>query len=381
MFNSLLHLYNNLITIANKKNNEKTKVYVIGNGWGSYYFTKNLDKTKYEPVIIAPNLKVLNTPRLTDLITNSNAQVEFENPHGKIIQDSVENIDIKNKQIITKSGIILPYKYVVLSIGSEPNDFGIEGVNTHTYKFKTIPDANLIREKLLNSNLPNKKIYIIGSGITGVEVASKIANMTNQTNNFNVKIIECLETIMLGFNNQTKNIIHNNLLNDNIQIETNTMVKSINNNIIKILKTKTNSIEELKFDNKNDIIIWSCGVRFNGYGKSKLYQTLNKITPIKPRGIEVQNNFSIGENLNIYCIGDMVANKGPSSAQNAKIQGEWLAKYFNSKFDDNFLQNNQFESISKGKLVHLSKNIYMESEYYSGYVPKFIDKIIELINL
>ena len=367
-----------MVNKINKDNKEKEKVYVIGNGWGSYYFTKNLNKNKYEPIIIAPNLQVLNTPKLTNLLSDSNAKVEFQNPHGKIIQDSIQDIDIDNKNLITSSGNIIPYKYVVLSIGSETNDFGIDGVNTHTYKFKTISDAITIREKLSCLNNVNKQIYIIGSGITGIEIASKIKNISN---NSNIKIIEGLDSIMQGTNDKTKNDIWQNLTNTNIQFNTCTMVKSINNNNINVLKTKTNLIENLKFDNINDIIIWTGGVKFNGYGKSKLYHTLNKIVLIKPRGIDVYDNFSIGQNYPIYCIGDMVANKGPPTAQNAKIQGEWLAKYFNSNFNENFLQSNNFESKSKGKIIHLSTGTYMESNYYSGYIPKFLDKIIEWINL
>jgi hypothetical protein len=57
------------------KDNKKETVYVVGNGWGSYFFVKNLDKKKFNPVIIAPNTKVLDTPKLTNLIINPNAQV------------------------------------------------------------------------------------------------------------------------------------------------------------------------------------------------------------------------------------------------------------------------------------------------------------------
>jgi hypothetical protein len=72
----------------------------------------------------------------------------------------------------------------------------------------------------------------------------------------------------------------------------------------------------------------------------------------------------------------MVANKGPSSAQNARLQGEYLAKYFNFGFDENFVLANKFESTSKGKLVHLIQDTYLESEYYSGFIPKFVNGIL-----
>ena len=76
----------------------------------------------------------------------------------------------------------------------------------------------------------------------------------------------------------------------------------------------------------------------------------------------------------------MDANKWISSAQNDRIQGEYLARYFNSGFDKKFLKTNKFESKTKGKLVHLIQDTYLESEYYSGFVPGFVNTIIEWIN-
>ena len=353
--------------------NKKEKVYVIGNGWGAYFFVKNLDKQKYIPIIIAPNKKVLNTPKLTNLVIDPDARVEFPNPYGDIILDQLENINPNDKILITKSGSKYEYKYVVMSIGSEPNDFGIPGVEENTFKFKTITDANIIREKL--SSGINNNVFIVGSGITGIELGSKIGLK------YNVKIIEGLGSILPGFNDKTKLIICDWIKKNqtNIQIDLNTMVKSIELNKINILSN--NVANQYLFDNKKDLIIWTGGVRFCGFSKSTLYKSLNQITPIiKPRGIDVSEDFSIGFSTGIFCIGDMVGNMGPPSAQNARLQGEWLAKYFNSGFDKEYLKLNKFESVSKGKLVHMVSNTYLESEYYSGFIPGIIDKIIEWVN-
>lgn len=364
------------------KNNyiQKEKVYIIGNGWAGYYFAKNLDKNKFVPIIIAPNKKVLNTPKLTNILMD-NLVVEFANPYGEIILDVLEDIDIQNKKLITKSGKIYPYEKskVVLSIGSEPNDFNIPGVSTHTYKFKTISDAMIIRDKLKslgNGIGPNEShLYIVGSGITGIELGSKI------NKNIKVDIIEGMGEILPGFTSQTKNIIWKHLTQTqpNINIKTNMLVKSIDNQYITVYDKIPNQMVNLKFNKQSDLIIWTGGIRINGYGtKTKLFNTLNKISPIKtPRGIEVCDDFTLSPGMNIYCLGDMVSNKGPPSAQNAKIQGEYLAQYFNSGYDNKFLQSNKFVPKSKGKLVHLVGNTYLESKYYNGFVPEFINTLIE----
>jgi len=352
---------------------KKEKIYVIGNGWGSYFFVKNLYKSKYEPIIISPNKKVLDTPKLTNRVINSNENVEFENNHAKHIEDILDDIDIENKLLITKNKNSYNYSKVVLSIGSEPNDFNIEGVNENTLKLKSIQDADIINQKL-NSINSYKNVYIIGSGITGIELASKI------NKSYNVILIEGLNSILQGFNDLTKNAVSKYLIKEknNITIKLNHLVKSIQKDKISVLhkNNNQNNNENINYD-KNDLIIWSAGVRFNGYGKTQLYNTLNKISPIKPRGLNVNDDFSIGKNIDIFCIGDMVSNAGPPTAQNAKNQAEWLAKYFNNNLSKEYLENNKYEIQSKGKLVHLDKVTYLESKYYSGYIPNFICKMID----
>lgn len=378
-FSSIMDLF-----ISNKKQIPKEKIYVIGNGWGSYFFVKNLDKNKYEPIIIAPNEKVLNTPKLVNRVLDENAIVEFDNPYCEKIIGELEQIDLENKMLITKSGSKYPYSKVVLSIGSETNDFGISGVNEYTSKFKTIEDADNLRKKLKNSSI-NSIVYIIGSGITGIELGSKIDSLKL----FNLKIIEGMDMILPGFQRKTQIEIATQLCKSRlIDLYLSHMVKSIDKEKIHTHDKKILNNFHFKYDFSKDIIIWTGGVRFNGFNKTSLFHTLNKISPnpIKPRGLEVNKDFSYGKkSTGIFCIGDMVGNMGPPSAQNAKHQAKWLAKYFNNNFDSDWLKQNPYKIESKGKLIHLEDTRYLESGFYTGFIsdkkiPKsneFVDWMIE----
>lgn len=377
LFNSTMNIIFNY-----KKENPKEKIYVIGNGWASYYFVKNLDKNKYEPVIIAPNEKILNTPKLVNRVLDENAIVEFDNRYCEKILEELEQIDLDNNLLITKSGSKYSYSKVVLAIGSEPNDFGISGVNEYTCKFKTIQDADNLRKKLKDMNI-NSTVYIIGSGITGIELCSKI----NSLDLFDIKIIEGMDIILPGFQRKTQIDITKQLVKSSIiDLYLSHMVKSIDKEKIHTWNKKT--LNNFKYDFSKDIIIWTGGVRLNGFNKTPLFDTLNKISPnpIKPRGLEVNEDFSYGtKSTGIFCIGDMVGNKGPPSAQNAKNHGVWLAKYFNNNFDSNWMKKNPYKIESKGKIIHLEDARYLESGFYTGFIsnkkiPKsneFIDWMIE----
>ena len=346
--------------------NKKEPVHIIGNGWASYYFAKNLDKRKFNPIIIAPNIKVLDTPKLINLVTDPKANVEFENPYGQIISDTLDDFDNDKKILYTKSGKRISYKYLVLAIGSEPNDFGILGVSTYAYTLKTIPDANKIREKLnLGNELKLKSIYIIGSGPTGIELSSKILKYGT-----NVGIIEGLDSILIGFNVKSKQDIQTYLSDKKINLYLENFVKSIDSNTIYTNKTKFTY----------DLVVWTGGIKFNGYGKTQLFKSLNTIQTIKPRGLDTNDNFTIGQTTNIFCIGDMVANHGPPTAQNAKLQAEWLAKYFNNNLNNVWANtaNNKFKVLEKGKLLHLDDTMYLETNDYKGFVSNWFKWIFDV---
>jgi NADH dehydrogenase FAD-containing subunit len=354
---------------------EKKTVHVIGNGWGAYYFVKSLDKSKYSPVIIAPNARVTNTPKLTEFVANPNTPVEFPNPYpDQWITDTVEDIDPISNQLILASGTRVNYSRVVLAIGSEPNDFNIPGVQANTFKLKTIADARLIQSRIPNLKL----IYIIGCGVTGIELAGKLDKFGAQ-----IKIVEGFGEILPGWQPGTKSHIYQKFQSDypNVQFHLNTQVQSISNNTISTNDTISKITQSFQFapNSPEQIIIWTGGVRFNGYGKTRLAKKLNSISPVSPRGILVNPDFSIGSDGEIFCIGDMVGNSGPPTAQNAKAHAIWLAGYFNGNFNPEYLTANKFEVKSSGQLIHLDHYTWLESKYYTGQIPNWIAKLFDLI--
>lgn len=338
----------------------KKKICIIGNGWSSYYLSKHLDKKKYLFKIISPNEKILNTPKLVKYI-NEDVDIEFENKNVPIINDVVLDINEKYNKIYTQNNII-KYDYVVLCIGSEYNDFNIEGVDKYAMKLKNKDDILKLKKRIMNeSNI--KKICIIGSGATGIELASKLKSM-----NYNIDIIEGLDNILPGFNDITKTEIKNYLKDNQINLNLKNFVKKIDSQ-----KIYTNE-KEFNYD----LVIWTGGIKFSGFKKTILFNSLYKIKEIKPRGINVNDDFSINNNKNIFCLGDIVANKGPPTAQNAKYQAIWLADYFNNNFDSDWLKKNEFKEKELGKILHLNDKLYIESNFYSGYLNKIFDYIINL---
>ncbi len=355
----LLHLYqeNKNLFIP-----EKEPIHIIGNGWATYHFVKELNKNKYIPIIISPNEFVLNTTKLIDYLEDGEKDKLYLKKINKTvwIKGEVKDLDLQNKSIIVdKKNNIKPlyYKNLVLAIGSEINDYGIAGIKDNTVSIKNIKDIDDLRKKITTNN-SLKKIIIVGGGPTGIELAYKLNSFGHK-----IEIIEGLIKILPNFSLNISKKILTDLSNKNILLQ-------LDN---KVCKIDPNQVITDKGKYHGDILIWTAGVRFNGYNETKLYNKINTISKIVPRGINVNPDFSIGNNTDIYCIGDIVANKGPPTAQNAKYQAKWLASYFNNDKKIPY----EYKVKELGKILHTDNKIYLESEYYSGYICKHIEKLIQ----
>lgn len=345
--------------------NNREPVHIVGNGWASYYFAKSLNKNKYIPIIISPNDLVLDTTKLLDTIDNNSINPYLPKINYIHIKDYVTNIDPDNKLIKTENNLNIKYKKLILAIGSEVNDYGIKGIKENAIKIKNLEDLDILRKKLIDisDNKISKKICVMGGGPTGVELAFKLNNLGH-----NVVLIEGMDKILNGFDIKSIKEISKKLKKSGIKLKTSSPVLMVESKNI-LMKDKMIDY---------DIAIWTGGVKFNGFGHSELYNSLKDKCVISHRGINVNKDFSIGKYHNIYCLGDMVANYGPPTAQNAKNQAKWLGNYFNNDFD--YEKTGEYKIKELGKLIHVDDSMYIESKYYSGYLWKSISKLVDLIN-
>ena len=106
------------------------------------------------------------------------------------------------------------------------------------------------------------------------------------------------------------------------------------------------------------------------------FREINEINlkrPLKFGTIFSKDVFIIGDNSTIR----------PPTGQKAKQEGRWLAKYFNSGFDDKY---SDFKFKDKGKIIHTNDGMFIElCDKCTIWLPKYFDwiiyKIIEILLL
>lgn len=187
------------------------KVVVIGGGFAGINFIKKISNDyHYKVTLVDSNNYHFFPPLLyqvaTAFIEVSNISYPFrrmfqEKPNLRFHLGSLIKIHSETNTIETDTGTI-SYDYLVLSLGTETNYFGMENVRNNALPMKTINDAiNLRNHLLLNvekairtKNHAEKRkllnIVIAGGGPTGVELAGMLAEMRH-----NIAAKEYPETI------------------------------------------------------------------------------------------------------------------------------------------------------------------------------------------
>jgi len=346
--NQLINLFSN--SNSNSKEENHKKVVVIGYGWAGKSFCDKIDKNKYNVTVISKTNYMLNTPKLKDSLNYFDKKLLIYPSYKNLnfITDECKDIDQIKKQIKTTDKII-DFDYLIVAVGSEVNDFGINGVKENCYFLKDMGDLHNLREaiKKFPKNYP---VTILGAGPVGLELAFTLSKNFN-----NIKIIEAMDKILPTFNPETSKIVIDELKNNNINLILNTKVTKIERNMI-----QTNRLDEYK-SFFSTISIWTCGIKPNPLVK---ILSNNKLI--------VDSNFKFSDS--IYAIGDIVASKelGPPTAQNGNQQGKYLANHFNNDFN-----SKPYEYKEKGKIIHTTDLLIIETSFGTFKVSKIFQPIID----
>lgn len=338
-----------------------TKILLIGSGWASSEFIKNIDTKKYKISVISPSNKFVYTPLLANNIkNNTNLEINIESLNEiKYINDIVSDVKIHNNKIITNTNTEYDYDYLILAHGAEINTFGINGVKENCFFLKNNHDSNKIKAKL--NNLPHgAKIAVIGCSLTGSEIIGNLIDYKK----FNVMAIDGLKRPLTLFNEDISLYTSNLWERHGVNMYFNNFVSKIDRNNIYFKN------DLLKYD----MAIWCGGVKISPL--SVIFN--NKLNLNCKFGIPVNKFLKVENTKNIFAIGDCAYSGNPPTAQVASQQGKYLAKYFNNNF-----KGNEFEFKSKGQICYVGdgNSVYQNNNiYFKGKLTGYLNNFIHLYN-
>lgn len=197
-----------------KEGQKRKKVVILGSGWGALSVINNLTPGQFDVTVVSPRNYYLFTPLLPSVTVGTVESRSIVEPIRKLacryhrktpikfLEAECVDIDHIKKHVKCEdtSEIVgevskwdLPYDYLVVAVGATSNTFNTPGVTEHCHFLKEIPDAQKIRNAIIDlvetASIPGQteaeqrrllNFVVVGGGPTGVEFAAEVQDFLRE---------------------------------------------------------------------------------------------------------------------------------------------------------------------------------------------------------
>ena len=179
------------------KEDRHPHVVIVGAGFGGLEAAKALRGKAANVTLVDRNNYHKFQPLLYQVATSGLEPDEIARNVRDIFQDAdnvhfklatVDGIDAERQRLHTRSGMEIPYDYLILAAGAVSSYFGIEGAKEHSFPLKNVPEAIALRNHVLRQferydRVPGEapegvlNFVVVGGGPTGVEMAGALTEL------------------------------------------------------------------------------------------------------------------------------------------------------------------------------------------------------------
>ncbi len=372
-------------------NNKRINVLIAGGGFGGLYTALYLSKFswvksgKCQITLVEPKDNFLFSPLLYEILTDELQRWEIAPNYQKLllghkiqwVQDRVTGIDIEQRQGFLATNSYLTYDYLVIALGRKTKFANIPGLEQNALTFRSITDAEILKEKLQIFKASTKlktSIAVIGAGANGVELACKVYDRL--LGEAEIYLIDRGQEILKNFGKGVNKVAKKALAKRNIQLLLSTEVKEVTAHSITLKQNHT--INEYA----TDLVLWTGGTETidlihnlpcqrDDFGKLLTRPTLQLI--------DYPEIIALGD------VADVRNNKTtpvPTTAQAAYQQASCAAKNLQA-----ILQNKRpksFYYLHLGDMLTLGKGEAIISSFginLSGKIAGFLRRLIYIQRL
>ncbi len=328
------------------------KIVILGAGYAGLKAARTLNdylgsSSKYQLVLINKHNFHMFMTRMHEHAVGTCEEYDVMVPLDEVLEKTcikfikgwADDIDLDNKIVVVNHGEIkIPFKYLLVALGSEPEYYNIEGLKEHSVSLRSLYSSGKIRrhiERLLNqaAKMPpgkeRRKIltFIVGGGgLTGVEFAGELAYRLEKSkeryglnrSDYKIILVEGAQELLPGMPADMGQYSKKTLEEMGIEVLTGEPVKKVTADTVYL-----SSGREVKYHT----FLWAGGIRGNKILTRSGFQT-------DARGrVPVNKYLQYVDNPQIYVVGDSAFAKDPHTgnpvvptAQAALQQGE-LAAY------------------------------------------------------
>ncbi|EFC39404.1 predicted protein [Naegleria gruberi] len=393
-------LANNLIIQAEEKssptNNSpyqpKKKLVILGSGWASVGLIQSIDLDLYDVYVVSPRNYFLFTPMLPAALAGTVSMQSITEPIRSVInrvrkdKSLIEYYEAECYDVDYERGVIkckdisnyvihhqngsdiandfeLKYDKLVIAVGSQPNSFGVKGVDQYSVPMKQPEHAVKIREKLLDvlesacmPNLTDEErqkalsVVVVGGGHAGIETLGYLVDFVKEdisklfpkdiVEKLKITVIHSSDHILNTYDCKISEMCEKEFIFNNVDLKTNARVVEVReNDLVVVFKDQQKKSEPVSLP--FGVCIWTTGVAQVPLVKKlaeNIYKQKNEKSLVVDAHLQV-----VGLN-NVYAIGDC-----------SKIDQPKLVQKYESFFEqadinkDGVISFTEMESLIKAK--------------------------------
>lgn len=340
------------------------KILILGGGFGGISVLQELQKQFQDNIdvditIVSRDNFFLFTPMLPEVAASAIETRHILTPirsfckRARFYEANIDSINLEAKEVSIRYNLgknvdrlnqkikVLNYDYLVLALGGETNFFGIERASKNTFTIKTIGDALLLRNHIINmleqadmeyENVDLQKrlmtFIVVGGGFSGIETVGELNDFVKESvkhyyHNIDIKYIQINlinsgSRVLPEVSEDLSRFTLNKLQKNGIKVLLNTRVKELGQN--HVLLSNEQKIEGYT-------VVWAGGVKPNN-----IISTLN--CPHDKYGkILTNENLKVNGYNNIFALGDCAfvadpytGKPYPPTAQHALRQSKVVSK-------------------------------------------------------
>ena len=352
---------------------KKTRVVVVGGGFGGLEAARNLAKLPVQVTVIDRKNHHTFQPLLYQVATAGISPGEIAAPIRWILRgrDNVEvllgevvDFDLESR-VVRLSDLEIPYDYLVVAAGAGHSYFGNDSWEGLAPGLKTVEDALEIRRRVLlafelaekdtiaNQAEPELNFVIVGAGPTGVELAGTLAEIARQVLRNEFKAIDPKRTrivlleggprVLPTYAPDLSRSALRQLHKLGVEVRVSAMVTHIEPGVVWVGEERIPAA----------VILWAAGVAASSLGKQL-------DAPLDRAGrVLVNRDLSIPNHPEVFVIGDLASLKDekgnllPGVAPVALQEGRAVSKNIARDLENTARKN--FHYVDKGSLATIGR--------------------------
>lgn len=312
-------------------------------------------------------------------------------PQARVISGVAQSIDPESRTVKVSRPFGLPSleltaDAVVVSLGSVPATFGIEGVEEWALPFKTIGDALRIRNRIIallesateESDRRLTHVAIVGAGYSGAELAASLADFLGSASRrfFSaaprpaVTLIDAVDRVAPALPRRLSSAAERALTRRGVDLVLGTKVSEVTNHGLTLESGRRIDAET---------VVWAAGVRPHPLAAEIGLPTERGRLVVDARLMAAPRIFAVGDSAHVP---DGRGGISPPTAQFALRQGKHLGRYLPQTLAGSRVPDFRYRNL--GELVSLGHRNAVGQVFgfpVSGFIGWFLWRSYYLMRL